>query len=208
MCAVFELFELCCGDDTFVVQAGCDAHVLHFSLIEALQSQQQDARKTVLLSATLTSAVERLAGLTLRSPVYVDAVCDESLTSDLVIPQSMLQFCILTPAKLRLVTLSAFIIWKCQMSDQRKMLIFCATQDMVDFHTELLSRVLGLSDHVDVSFFKLHGSMTQKVCRCADGVDYSCSVVCVLTSMCVCFRNAQMCLRRFELLMLAFSSAQ
>lgn len=132
------------------------------SLIEALQSQQQDARQTVLLSATLTSAVERLAGLTLRSPVYVDAVCDESLASDLVIPQSMLQFCILTPAKLRLVTLSAFIIWKCQMSDQRKMLIFCATQDMVDFHTELLSRVLGLSDHVDVSFFKLHGSMTQK----------------------------------------------
>jgi superfamily II DNA/RNA helicase len=50
------------------------------------------------------------------------------------------------------------------MSEQRKMLIFCATQDMVDFHTELLSRVLGVSDHVTVSFFKLHGSMTQKVC--------------------------------------------
>lgn len=132
------------------------------SLIEALHSQQQDTRQTVLLSATLTSAVERLAGLTLQSPVYVDAACDESLASDLVIPQSLLQFYILTPAKLRLVTLSAFIMWKCQMSEQRKMLIFCATQDMVDFHTELLSLVLGMSDEVDVSFFKLHGNMTQK----------------------------------------------
>ena len=73
------------------------------------------------------------------------------------------QFYILTPAKLRLVTLCAFIIWKCRMSEERKILIFCATQDMVDFHTELLSLVLGMSDYVDVSFFKLHGSMTQKV---------------------------------------------
>jgi len=155
--------QLCYSDDIFVVRVDCDACVVRFSLIEALQSQQQDTRQTVLLSATLTSAVERLAGLTLRSPVYVDAACDESLASDLVIPQSLLQFYILTPAKLRLVTLSAFIIWKCQMSEQRKMLIFCATQDMVDFHTELLSLVLGVSDDVDVSFFKLHGSMTQKV---------------------------------------------
>jgi ATP-dependent RNA helicase DDX31/DBP7 len=147
----------------FILGGDCGTRVLHFSLTEALHSHQQDDRQTVLLSATLTSAVERLAGLTLQSPVYVDAACDESLASDLVIPQSLLQFYILTPAKLRLVTLCAFIIWKCRMSEERKILIFCATQDMVDFHTELLSLVLGMSDYVDVSFFKLHGSMTQKV---------------------------------------------
>lgn len=118
----------------------------------------------MLLSATLTSAVERLAGLTLQSPMLVDAASDESLVNDLVIPQSLTQFYVLTPAKLRLVTLSAFIIWKCKMSSQHKMLIFCATQDMVDFHTELLTLVLGGSDHMDIEFFKLHGSMTQKVC--------------------------------------------
>lgn len=46
-----------------------------------------------------------------------------------------------------------------------------ATQDMVDYHTEILSAVLTKpadeddddSDPlVDVEFFKLHGSMTQK----------------------------------------------
>jgi ATP-dependent RNA helicase DDX31/DBP7 len=125
--------------------------------------QRQGDRQTVLLSATLTSSVKKLAGLTLQSPVFIDAACDESLASDLVIPQSLTQFYVLTPAKLRLVTLSAFVIWKCEMSDQRKMLIFCATQDMVDFHTELLALVLGASAQVNVEFFKLHGNMTQKV---------------------------------------------
>jgi ATP-dependent RNA helicase DDX31/DBP7 len=136
---------------------------VRFSLIEVLDSQQRGSRQTVLLSATLTSAVERLAGLTLQSPVFVDAASDESLVSDMVIPETLTQFYVLTPAKLRLVTLSAFIIWKCKMRSQCKMLIFCATQDMVDFHTELLALVLGQSDQVDIEFFKLHGSMTQQV---------------------------------------------
>lgn len=136
---------------------------LHFSFIKTLDLQRQGDRQTVLLSATLTSSVKKLAGLALQSPVFIDAACDESLMSDLVIPQSLTQFYVLTPPKLRLVTLSAFIIWKCEMSDQRKMLIFCATQDMVDFHTELLARVLGGSAQVNVEFFKLHGNMTQKV---------------------------------------------
>lgn len=131
------------------------------SFIRALDLQRQGDRRTVLLSATLTSSVKKLAGLTLQSPVFIDAACDESLTSDLVIPQSLTQFYVLTPPKLRLVTLSAFVIWKCEMSDQGKMLIFLATQDMVDFHTELLALVLGGSAQVSVEFFKLHGNMTQ-----------------------------------------------
>ncbi|RZF42739.1 hypothetical protein LSTR_LSTR007716 [Laodelphax striatellus] len=39
----------------------------------------------------------------------------------------------------------------------RKMIVFMATQDMVDYHTELLTTVLNGS----AEFFKLHGSMTQ-----------------------------------------------
>ncbi|PNF16318.1 hypothetical protein B7P43_G10839 [Cryptotermes secundus] len=132
------------------------------SFIKTLDLQRQGDRQTVLLSATLTSSVKKLAGLALQSPVFIDAACDESLVSHLVIPQSLTQFYVVTPAKLRLVTLSAFVIWKCEMSDKRKMLIFCATQDMVDFHTELLARVLGGSAQVNVEFFKLHGNMTQK----------------------------------------------
>nr|CAD7444470.1 unnamed protein product [Timema bartmani] len=84
------------------------------------------SRQTLLLSATLTSAVERLAGLALKDPVFVDAAVDEDYSEkksntqipttepSLVIPESLSQFYVLTPAKLRLVTLAAFIIWKCQ----------------------------------------------------------------------------------------------
>ncbi|XP_069676917.1 ATP-dependent DNA helicase DDX31 isoform X2 [Periplaneta americana] len=142
-----------------LLDMGYEKDIANF--IEALNSQQQteSSLQTVLLSATLTSAVEKLAGLTLRSPVFVDAASDVP-AEDLVIPQSLTQFYIVTPAKLRLVTLSAFIIWKCQMSEQKKMLVFCATQDMVDYITELMSSVVGQS--YDVEFFKLHGSMTQK----------------------------------------------
>lgn len=50
-------------------------------------------------------------------------------------------------------------------------MIFMATQDMVDYHTEILSSVLTkpIDENDDDSdplvvmeFFKLHGSMTQK----------------------------------------------
>ncbi|PSN52014.1 putative ATP-dependent RNA helicase DDX31 [Blattella germanica] len=123
------------------------------SFVEELNKQSNGAPyQTVLLSATLTNAVERLAGLTLKSPSFVDAAGEE-LEDDLVIPQSLKQYYVLTPAKLRLVTLSAVVRWKCKQS---KMLIFCATQDMVDYHTKLLQ--YGLTG---IEFFKLHGNMTQ-----------------------------------------------
>ncbi|XP_063235880.1 probable ATP-dependent RNA helicase DDX31 [Bacillus rossius redtenbacheri] len=168
-------------------------------LVEKLDSRQQapaeragEARQTLLLSATLTAAVQQLAGLALRDPTLVDAA-DEAPTggrrpgdgglaaeSLLVVPSSLSQFYVLAPAKLRLVTLAAFIVWKCQLSDERKMLVFCATQDMVDFLTALLSSVLAsprnsaaddsLDDDeeedcdvlVDVEFLKLHGNISQK----------------------------------------------
>nr|CAD7568969.1 unnamed protein product [Timema californicum] len=91
------------------------------------------SRQTLLLSATLTSAVERLAGLTLKDPVFVDAAVDEDYSEkksntqiptaepSLVIPESLSQFYVLTPAKLRLVTLATFIIWKCQMHDEQSL---------------------------------------------------------------------------------------
>jgi hypothetical protein len=73
-----------------------------------------------------------------------------------------------------------------QLTNQRKMLIFCATQDMVDYLTPLLASVLSQKDTIEESsdeedeekeeddeekfrinsnilFFKLHGNMTQKV---------------------------------------------
>ncbi|XP_058800027.1 probable ATP-dependent RNA helicase CG8611 [Phymastichus coffea] len=137
-------------------------------------------RKTILLSATLTHAVEKLAGLTMYNPVFVDAAkeniensggIDADVNEDLVVPQSVTQSYIVTPPKLRLVTLSAYIAGKCQQQGSHKIIVFVATQDMVDFHTETLSTVLTKptdaededSDPlVDIEFFKLHGNMSHK----------------------------------------------
>ncbi|XP_046671153.1 LOW QUALITY PROTEIN: uncharacterized protein LOC124361158 [Homalodisca vitripennis] len=125
------------------------------SLVKQLDEQSQERRQTVLLSATLTARVEQLAGLALTAPVRLDA--SQARDSELVIPQSLSQHYIVTPAKLRLVSLAAFIHWKCQVVREGKMLVFMATQDMVDYHTELLSTVL--TDTAE--FLRLHGSMTQ-----------------------------------------------
>ncbi|XP_066999198.2 ATP-dependent DNA helicase DDX31 [Anabrus simplex] len=142
------------------------------------ENKKEKCRQTILLSATLTPALERLAGLALHSPIFVDAAdktLDDAETMELSIPDKLVQYYIVTPAKLRLVTLAAFIVWKCQLTTHRKMLLFCATQDMVDYFTELFTSVLSRSDQddddsddegssptVDVEFFHLHGNMSQK----------------------------------------------
>ena len=143
-------------------------------------SVNESGRQTILLSATLTQSVEKLAGLAMNHPVFVDAAKENleitggdatDLNEDLIVPQSVTQSYIVTPPKLRMVTLSACIAGKCQSHGQHKILIFMATQDMVDYHTEILSSVLTKpadeddddSDPlVDVEFFRLHGNMTQK----------------------------------------------
>ncbi|KYN30459.1 hypothetical protein ALC56_15155 [Trachymyrmex septentrionalis] len=153
--------------------------------IESIQNVKQDyenqwRRQTILLSATLTQAVEKLAGLTMQDPIFVDAAKKNleviggdtsTINEDLIVPQSVIQSYIVTPPKLRIVTLSAYIAGRCQTPGQHKILIFMATQDMVDYHTEILSSILTkpIDDDdedsdpmVDVEFFKLHGNMTQK----------------------------------------------
>ena len=80
---------------------------------------------SILLSATLTQAVEKLAGLAMNHPVFIDAAKENlettggdvsDLNEDLVVPQSMNQSYIITPPKLRMVTLSAYIAGKCQVN--------------------------------------------------------------------------------------------
>ncbi|XP_011637904.1 probable ATP-dependent RNA helicase DDX31 [Pogonomyrmex barbatus] len=154
------------------------------SKTESVRNTERDCenqlrRQTILLSATLTQAVEKLAGLTMDDPIFVDAAKENvemsggdasEINEDLIVPQSVIQTYIVTPPKLRMVTLSAYIAGRCQTPGQHKIIIFMATQDMVDYHTEILSSVLTKptdddedSDPlVDVEFFKLYGNMTQK----------------------------------------------
>lgn len=92
--------------------------------VEKIESISQSRRQTILLSATLTQAIEKLAGLTMQNPIFVDAAKENLVTSggdsseineDLIVPQSVIQSYIVTPPKLRMVTLSAYIVSRCQV---------------------------------------------------------------------------------------------
>jgi len=155
-------------------------------VLDALQKVNNQRRQSLLLSATLTQGIEQLSEVSLRHPVYVDAAGDgeESSIKSLVCPENLTQTFLLVPAKLRLVALGAFVLWKSQ-SKGKKMLIFLATQDMVDFYTRYLEVILwgeqddpGDSDDEElqteektpkisglaknVRLLKLHGNMSQK----------------------------------------------
>lgn len=147
--------------------------------------------QSILLSATLTSAVNKLAGLTLENPLFIDTAdiddSDKAIPSSfddeasaLVIPSTITISYILVPPKLRLVLLSSLLARE-SISKQNKILVFVATQDLVDFHHDLMvecltRKVLDDDDEdkddeddddetdgilVGVRFFKLHGSLSQ-----------------------------------------------
>jgi len=90
------------------------------------EDTNQSNRQTILLSATLTQNVEKLAGLTMRNPLFIDAAKENlevtggdasEINEDLIVPQSVTQSYIVTPPKLRMVTLSAYITQQCQVRD-------------------------------------------------------------------------------------------
>merc|ERR1719350_2037623 len=113
-------------------------------VLTALQEKNTLKRQTLLLSATLTKGIQQLSEVSLRHPTFVDAASDDPANDikDLVTPENLKQTFLLVPAKLRLVALGAFVLWKCQQSKNKKMLVFFPTQDMVDFYTKFLEIVL------------------------------------------------------------------
>lgn len=124
------------------------------TVLNALQEKNDLKRQSVLLSATLTTGIQQLSEVSLRHPTFVDAAdtpddATEENSRSLVIPENLTQTFLLVPAKLRLVALGAFMFWKCQQGRGKKMLVFLATQDMVDFYTEALQIVFGGVNHED-----------------------------------------------------------
>ncbi len=84
-------------------------------------------RQTLLLSATLTTGIEQLSEVSMRHPMFIDVAEDDEGTAAedkdkehrLTTPESLKQTFCLVPAKLKLVTLTAFIVWKCRLSRRK-----------------------------------------------------------------------------------------
>lgn len=88
------------------------------TIIEALDKRSNPAqRQNILLSATLTNKVESMASITLKEPLKIDA--EESNMEKFSTPVSLKNFCVVVPYKLRLVTLTAFLLDKCKVYEFR-----------------------------------------------------------------------------------------
>ncbi|CAG2100233.1 unnamed protein product [Medioppia subpectinata] len=119
--------------------------------------------QTVLLSATLSPGVERLAGMSLTNPRIIDISSDQDLSS-YVLPEHLKQHFIIVAPKLRLITLSALLMDKCSVNES-KALVFMSSQDVVDFHfmifNNVFNRLLDKSEQKTINFYQLHGNMDQ-----------------------------------------------
>uniref|UniRef100_A0A336M221 ATP-dependent RNA helicase n=1 Tax=Culicoides sonorensis TaxID=179676 RepID=A0A336M221_CULSO len=117
-------------------------------------SDNEKVVQTILLSATLTSAVKELAGLTLTDPIFADcrdsgvvnanydSIEDSNEIDAAIIPSTVTQTYIIVPPKLRLVTLSGLIAHEIDHRNN-KIFIFMATQALVDYHYDIMVAVLA-----------------------------------------------------------------
>ncbi|XP_075938632.1 ATP-dependent DNA helicase DDX31 [Anarhichas minor] len=140
------------------------------------------SRQNVLLSATLTHGVTRLADVCLNDPVDIQVSCPAS--SDLTttspassdpsaagqsesfaLPEALKQYVVVVPSKIRLVCLAAFILDKCKFSQNNKLIVFTSSCEAVEFLHGLFTSVLsGPSSNQGprLSFLRLHGNMKQE----------------------------------------------
>ncbi|XP_051664154.1 probable ATP-dependent RNA helicase DDX31 isoform X1 [Manacus candei] len=123
----------------------------------------RETRQNVLLSATLTEGVTRLADISLNDPVSI-SIADEiqkvlkpasqkdreassssncTEQENFAVPEKLKQYFVMVPSKLRLVTLAAFILGKCKFEKHHKMIIFFSSCEQVEFYYDLLVKVLA-----------------------------------------------------------------
>jgi ATP-dependent RNA helicase DDX31/DBP7 len=113
-------------------------------------------RRNILCSATIREDVQKLAGVTLKDPIVIKALegtSDPSLKHPSSImdsskekftpPSQLTQKYVITPLKLRLVTLVALLRFLLTQDSERgrqgtKILVFFSCTDSVDFHWSLL----------------------------------------------------------------------
>nr|XP_040139772.1 probable ATP-dependent RNA helicase DDX31 [Ictidomys tridecemlineatus] len=130
-------------------------------ILNAVNAQCQK-RQNVLLSATLSEGVARLADISLHNPVSIsvlDKSHDQSNPKDQVtqevtppqaadqldafaIPESLDQHVALVPSKLRLVCLAAFLLQKGKLEQDQKVIVFFSSCELVEFHYHLFLQTL------------------------------------------------------------------
>ncbi|XP_048244940.1 probable ATP-dependent RNA helicase DDX31 isoform X1 [Haliotis rufescens] len=160
---------------------GYEKHIAQ--IVTALNTRSNHGRQTILLSATLSDGVERMAGISMEDPKHISLSDrpDANTTSSssgaaeshhkagdsgdtFTVPQNLQQYFVITPSKLKLVTLAAFILGKLRGGGS-KMVVFMATQDAVEFHHHLFTKTLSDipgRDADNLMLFRLHGDMEQK----------------------------------------------
>ncbi|CAG5041997.1 unnamed protein product [Parnassius apollo] len=75
--------------------------------------------------------------------IFAEALKTAVVEDELVLPATVNQKFLIVPMKLRLVTLCSLIIEHCVLNKKGgKMIVFMATTEMVDYHSELLETVL------------------------------------------------------------------
>ncbi|KAE8582604.1 hypothetical protein XENTR_v10020185 [Xenopus tropicalis] len=149
------------------------------AILNALNSQCQH-RQNVLLSATLSPGVARLADISLNDPVSVTIAEDTNRedkhggkpkedkkdgdSSCFAMPEKLHQHAVVAPSKLKLVTLAAFILGKWKCAKKPKMIVFFPSCELVEFYHSLLSKVLTMGDSAmgPDDFLRLHGNMEQE----------------------------------------------
>jgi len=178
------------------------------SIMSKFKEQCPDPPQTVLLSATLSEGVERLSSVSLTDPEHVKVSdggvyggksskegldnthaekqdTESSRGRTFTLPGKLKQQFLVTPCKLRLVTLAALVLQHCQFKSSRhKMIVFMSTQDSVAFHAQLFTHMfsrdtkeaseklkeiaLGQDSLTSkdagnlLTVFQLHGDMSQK----------------------------------------------
>ncbi|OBS81628.1 hypothetical protein A6R68_20175 [Neotoma lepida] len=152
-------------------------------ILNAVNAECQK-RQNVLLSATLTEGVTRLADISLHNPVSIsvlDKIWDQPNPKEVAgtqldsfaIPESLDQHVVLVPSKLRLVCLAAFILQKCKFEKEQKMIVFFSSCELVEFHYSLFLHTLSCRSGAPTSeqlpsaswplkFLRLHGNMEQE----------------------------------------------
>uniref|UniRef100_A0A8D1ICL8 ATP-dependent RNA helicase n=3 Tax=Sus scrofa TaxID=9823 RepID=A0A8D1ICL8_PIG len=130
-------------------------------ILNAVNAERPE-RQNVLLSATLTEGVTRLADISLHEPVRISVLegsqdqmhpksrailgaSPPAASSELdgfAIPVGLEQHVALVPSKLRLVSLAAFILQKCKFEPDQKMIVFFSSCELVEFHHSLFLQTL------------------------------------------------------------------